>query len=302
MRERFPCGLRVLAGPSDCGVDGPYDRIDFRLDSGQTGSEDSAHGSHPAFPGYPNFRTGTKKNPQNRPLQSEAVRLPAGLANRYFSRAKKQYRATVLSLFISIVLFVSASAYSTYLKKSLFDAKAVPEYDVSVYGVHDPKLRQEIASVDGVEQALYVQECYPDILLKPEQMDESARKELWEMEKDENGYLHLDGELLVLSDEDYEKWLLSAGLAVPEEKDGQIPLIIGNEVRAYHSATGRYQTVKTLKSAGEPVTGCFYRLYRMAGGPGRSGRRSGGSGALSDFCHRLCGKTGRKRPHEPLCR
>ena len=74
----------------------------------------------------------------------------------------------MLSLFISIVLFVSASAYSTYLKKSLFDAKAVPEYDVSVYGVHDPKLRQEIASVDGVEQALYVQECYPDILLKPE--------------------------------------------------------------------------------------------------------------------------------------
>lgn len=30
--------------------------------------------------------------------------------------------------------------------------------------------------------------------------------------------------------------------------------MIGNEVRAYHSATGRYQTVKTLKSAGEPVT------------------------------------------------
>ena len=61
----------------------------------------------------------------------------------------------------------------------------------------------------------------------------------------------------MLSDEDYEKWLLSAGLAVPEEKDGQIPLIIGNEVRAYHSATGRYQTVKTLKSAGEPVTVAF---------------------------------------------
>ena len=39
-----------------------------------------------------------------------------------------------------------------------------------------------------------------------------------------------------------------------EEKDGQIPLMIGNEVRAYHSATGRYQTVKTLKSAGEPIT------------------------------------------------
>lgn len=187
-------------------------------------------------------------------LSQKLFGLPAGLANRYFSRAKKQCRATVLSLFISIVLFVSASSYSTYLKKSLFDAKAVPEYDVSVYGVHDPELRQEIASVDGVEQALYVQECYPDILLKPEQMDESARKELWEMEKDENGYFRLDGELLVLSDEDYEKWLLSAGLAVPKEKDGQIPLIIGNEVRAYHSATGRYQTVKTLKSAGEPVT------------------------------------------------
>lgn len=151
-------------------------------------------------------------------LSQKLFGLPAGLANRYFSRAKKQYRATVLSLFISIVLFVSASSYSTYLKKSLFDAKAVPEYDVSVYGVHDPKLRQEIASVDGVEQALYVQECYPDILLKPDQMDESARKELWEMEKDENGYLHLDGKLLVLSDEEYEKWLLSRGFRIRRKK------------------------------------------------------------------------------------
>lgn len=187
-------------------------------------------------------------------LSQKLFGLPAGLANRHFSRTKKQYRATVLSLFISIVLFVSASSYSAYLKKSLFDVKAVPEYDVSVYGVYDPELQQEIASVDGVEQALYVQECYPDILVKPEQLDDSTREEFRNVETDENGYLHLDGELLVLSDEEYEKWLLSSGLPVPEEKDGQLPLIVENEVRAYHSATGRYQTVKTLKSIGESIT------------------------------------------------
>ncbi len=175
--------------------------------------------------------------------------LPALIANRHFSREKRQYRATVLSLFISIVLFVSASSYSFYLKKSLFDVKSVPEYDVSVYGVRDPLLQKELENLDGVQKSLYARDCYPDFLVKPEQLSEAYLAKMGEMQTDENGYLHLYGEVLVLSDADYEAWLLASGIPVPElQKSGPVSILLGqNEVRIYSSASGRYEMAETLK-------------------------------------------------------
>lgn len=52
------------------------------------------------------------------------------LASKNSKRNKKKYRATVISLVISIVLFVAASNYTAYLKSSLNDI--VGTYDVDV--------------------------------------------------------------------------------------------------------------------------------------------------------------------------
>lgn len=41
------------------------------------------------------------------------------LSKNYYHRSKKKYRATVFSLVMSLVLFITASAFSTYLKSSL---------------------------------------------------------------------------------------------------------------------------------------------------------------------------------------
>ncbi len=41
--------------------------------------------------------------------------LPGMLAHKHYKRSKKKYRATVVSLFMSIVLFISASAFTDYL-------------------------------------------------------------------------------------------------------------------------------------------------------------------------------------------
>ena len=44
--------------------------------------------------------------------------LPGMLANKHYKRNKKKYKTTVLSLFMSIVLFVSASAFTDYLMET----------------------------------------------------------------------------------------------------------------------------------------------------------------------------------------
>lgn len=57
-----------------------------------------------------------EKKPIRTPkLISKLFGLPGMLAHKHYKRSKKKYRATVVSLFMSIVLFISASAFTDYL-------------------------------------------------------------------------------------------------------------------------------------------------------------------------------------------
>lgn len=59
--------------------------------------------------------------------------LPGVLASKYYKRSRKKYRATVVSLFMSIVLFVSAAAFTEYLTESVTGGLAGEAYDLSYY-------------------------------------------------------------------------------------------------------------------------------------------------------------------------
>lgn len=56
--------------------------------------------------------------------------LPGLLAARHYRRSRKKYRSTVVSLFMSIVLFVSASAFTGYLTDSVEDGFSSRGYDL----------------------------------------------------------------------------------------------------------------------------------------------------------------------------
>lgn len=55
------------------------------------------------------------------------------LASKHYKRSKKKYAATVISLFMSIVLFVSASAFTQYLMESVEGGMGVDGYDLRFY-------------------------------------------------------------------------------------------------------------------------------------------------------------------------
>lgn len=56
--------------------------------------------------------------------------LPGMIADKYYKRNKKKYRATVVSLFMSIVLFVSASAFTSYLTDAVESGFEKNGYDI----------------------------------------------------------------------------------------------------------------------------------------------------------------------------
>lgn len=86
--------------------------------------------------------------------------LPGMLANKYYKRSRKKYRATVVSLFMSVVLFVSASAFTGELTKSVGDSFGNIQYDILVYGHENEfktssaiELLTNIKNDSGVKQA-----------------------------------------------------------------------------------------------------------------------------------------------------
>jgi len=84
------------------------------------------------------------------------------IARKNFKRNKKKYRATVVSLFMSVVLFISASSFCAYLTKGTNSVIDEKEYDI-VY-VYTPDLSEkctleelymELSGVKGVKDSSY---------------------------------------------------------------------------------------------------------------------------------------------------
>lgn len=72
---------------------------------------------------------------KNKPLKTpkfvyKIFGMSGMLAQKYFRRSRKKYRATIMSLFMSIVLFISASAFCEYIMKSINIFDHGSKYDI----------------------------------------------------------------------------------------------------------------------------------------------------------------------------
>ena len=88
--------------------------------------------------------------------------LEGMLARKHFRRSRRRYRTTVVSLFMSIVLFISASSFSSYVKDSVTEVLGPRDYDISweydtrTYTEMTPRQVYEIlAQTDGLTNSVY---------------------------------------------------------------------------------------------------------------------------------------------------
>jgi len=86
--------------------------------------------------------------------------LEEHLALKNFKRNKRRYRSIILSLALSVVLFVSTSAFVTDLKKTSERAKVVTDYDIS-FNAQDMadsemlELYDKLKTAEGVTKSSY---------------------------------------------------------------------------------------------------------------------------------------------------
>ncbi len=84
--------------------------------------------------------------------------MEATIALKNMKRNKRKYRITILSLFISIVLFIS---FSTYLKMGVHITSDmdVPDFDIEVYAVNKKDI-DEILTMEGIDSYFTIRETY----------------------------------------------------------------------------------------------------------------------------------------------
>jgi putative ABC transport system permease protein len=122
--------------------------------------------------------------------------LEGDLALKNMKRNRKRYRSTVVSLFISVVLFISASAFSMYLRDSVMNVYEDEKHDISYNLMQSKpnkstnKLYEDIMALSTIEEGSIVTNTYGSVYLPKEKVDDAFYRETLDAYTDLNDITH----------------------------------------------------------------------------------------------------------------
>ena len=176
--------------------------------------------------------------------------LEGALAKKHFKRSRKRYRATVISLFMSIVLFVSTSSLCTYLSDSMKGIFSSADYDVIYYMPQDKEPNQifeVLSNVEGVEKASYAGLVTGIARLPVEVVNDR----LLEYVADENNeYANVPIILYSVDDATFEAYLKENNLSKDDYFNADNPLGIATaKVIQFIGIEGKYHNFDVFKDS-----------------------------------------------------
>lgn len=145
--------------------------------------------------------------------------LEGTLALKNFKRNKKRYRSIVLSLALSVVLFVSASAFGTHLKQAAERSVVDSDYDIC-FSTQDMdesemfRLYDELKTADGVCESSYQAIMAYSCTVKASDFSDRYRKYVGYDLPDKTVNLPMDIQFIV--DSEYLRFIKGLGLPVKE--------------------------------------------------------------------------------------
>lgn len=174
------------------------------------------------------------------------------LATKNYKRNRRKYRATVISLFLSIVLFISASSFCAYLSTSTGTVLGNKNFDIAydldpASGISPDTLLSELSESEDVTASTYVIRMYLNCSIKTSDLDSKLRDyRKHEDEQTGNEYQEYDDTdtdvtLIFLADKDFQSYLQDLNLSEDEFFDPQNPkAIAANSLRIYSVSDQKY--------------------------------------------------------------
>lgn len=184
--------------------------------------------------------------------------FPGLLAAKNFKRSRKQYRSTVVSLFLSIVLFISAFSFADYLRKDVADnvTDYVPDLVVYRTNSRSPATPEEAEALAGLlRSAKHVKDLmwtvsYTEQLRCPASaVSEEAKASALESDG-ETCYLYPS--FIFLPEEAYRALCAEAGVD-PETRQA-VAYAKARLVTWYEDGSGTYQIASLFRDGVIPLT------------------------------------------------
>ena len=172
------------------------------------------------------------------------------LANKNFKRNRKKYRSTVISLTMSIILFISASTFSTYISSSYKQFAEQQDYDISYSMTNDieikdtkklisdsKRMRKLLSNQREVSKSVSVFNALTYGIYANKNDVKNLNKNNYDTKK---GF-YLSASILFISDDVYKNYLVRNHLDVKEytDKNNMKALINSSYVnKSYDDETG----------------------------------------------------------------
>lgn len=203
-------------------------------------------------------RKADRKNHKTSKITYKIFGLPGVLAKKYYTRSAKKYRATIISLFMSIVLFVSASSFILYLTSSVNNVYYRADYDITAnissdYADSKKEVLQEVRNLGSVDKASssvmsnFLVENGEELLTNE---GKAALMEKYGFDSFED--LSVDMFLVGFDDETYENYVTSLGLNPEDLGENDVILYgLGQTIDYKNGTVKSYDflkdTVKTVE-------------------------------------------------------
>ena len=182
----------------------------------------------------------TRREVKTSPLTQKLFGFEGTMAAKNFRRNRRSYRSTVVSLFLSIVLFISASSFCAYLTDAVGTATGVtgetPDITYLLFSDenHTPdEVMDTLTGVGGLKSSMYM-ETKGERYLLPQ---DAVSPDFLEYEK-ENGHIMLNdmaeeyGIVAFLDDSFFREFCQANGLAVEDYFDRENPrAILLNQIK-----------------------------------------------------------------------
>lgn len=196
--------------------------------------------------------------------------LPGVLAGKHYKRNRKKYRTTVVSLFMSIVLFVSAAAFTDYMTESAEGGLASDQFDLIYAAESDASaamtpdaLLELLFSEQNVTGGTYTKKQFLQGDISREYVTAmfTDRFSNFGMEREDAApkELSISGYLYFVADAEFNRLLEKYNLKEADYYDRDKPLGIALDRNIeFDRRLEKYVTLDTLKGDGCVIEGLYY--------------------------------------------
>lgn len=209
------------------------------------------------------------------------------LAAKNFRRNKRRYRSTVISLFMSVVLFISAASFTAYLKGSTSIVMPDSGYDIRYAYLDEEKQPPDqvaglIGRIPGVEKIAYIRSLEYQTLIVPKGITDPSYKAYIQSRGNAPGIegVKVTGEMLhmnmiFLDDAAFLELLNENGLSQADYLSGEPKGLVYDHVKIFDPSQKKYYPFTLLTR--DEITATHLKVEKAYGEAFFSGVSENGS-------------------------